>query len=168
VIDKPIKPTYFQKMLIEVLSIRLSEKKAEKELLAPEAEPEIEKISILVAEDNMINQKIVIRAFKNIGYSCDVVSNGLEVLSSLRRQTYDIIFMDVQMPDMDGFEATAQIIKDYADERPVIIAMTAAAYEKDKMACLNAGMDDYISKPIDFENFYSKFHMWKGKVLNKK
>jgi len=168
VIDKPIKPTYFQKMLIEVLSIRLSEKKAERELVAPEAEPEIEKISILVAEDNMINQKIVIRAFKNIGYSCDVVSNGLEVISSLRRQTYDIIFMDVQMPDMDGFEATAQIIKDYADERPVIIAMTAAAYEKDKMACLNAGMDDYISKPIDFENFYSKFHMWKGKVLNKK
>jgi len=170
VIDKPIKPTYFQKMLIEVLSIRLSEKKAERILLSPdpEPEPEIEKISILVAEDNMINQKIVIRAFKNIGYSCDVVSNGLEVISSLRRQTYDIIFMDVQMPDMDGFEATAQIIKDYADERPVIIAMTAAAYEKDKMACLNAGMDDYISKPIDFENFYSKFHMWKGKVLNKK
>ncbi|WP_158799175.1 response regulator [Pedobacter sp. L105] len=164
--DKPIKPNYFQKMLIQVLSEQPSEEKFEPLIkqTAPAIAEDIEKISILIAEDNLINQKIVIRAFKNIGYSCDVVSNGLEVLASLERQHYDMIFMDLQMPEMDGFDATRNIVKRYGDKGPVIIAMTAAAYEKDRIACLEAGMDDYISKPLDFDNLYNKFHLWKSKI----
>ncbi len=77
-----------------------------------------------------------------------------------------MIMMDVQMPEMDGLQATRKIIEEYGDKRPVIIAMTAAAYEKDKQECLDAGMDDYITKPFDFDNFYYKFNMWKAR-LNK-
>ena len=170
ILDKPIKPNYFQKILIEVLSGKSEEKTVESSIkrVVSIDDVELEKISILVADDNLINQKIVVKAFKNMGYNCNVVSNGLEVLSSLKRQHYDFIFMDVQMPEMDGLEATRSIVKEYGDKKPVIIAMTAAAYEEDKLECLNAGMDDYISKPIDFDNFYSKFHMWKGKIINKR
>lgn len=168
ILDKPIKPKYFQKMLVDVLTHHSVEKPHEHiaKIIDSVAVSAVEKISILIAEDNLINQKIVVRAFKNIGYNCDVVSNGLEVLSSLKRQSYDIIFMDLQMPEMDGFEATRSIVAAYGDHRPIIIAMTAAAYEKDRIECLNAGMDDYISKPLDFDNLYSKFHLWKSKVVN--
>lgn len=170
IVDKPIKPDYFKRMLTGVLSLETSQKKFEpgKETAAVAAGTVIENISILIAEDNLVNQKIVVRALKNIGYNCDVVSNGLEVLSSLERQPYDLIFMDVQMPEMDGLDATRNIIKKYGDKRPVVIAMTAAAYEKDKQECLSAGMDDYISKPFDFDNLYNKFHLWKEKIVNKR
>ena len=75
-----------------------------------------------------------------------------------------MVLMDVQMPEMDGLQATAQIVKTYGAERPIIIAMTAGAYEKDKQECLDAGMDDYITKPMDLDNFYYKFNFWKGKL----
>jgi signal transduction histidine kinase/DNA-binding response OmpR family regulator len=164
VVDKPIKQAYFQKMLVRVLS------EAPEPILAtavsvPEVLPEIpeQELSILVAEDNIINQKIVVSALKSIGYSCDVVSNGLEVLSSLKRQPYSIILMDVQMPEMDGLQATKEIIRLYGSKRPVIIAMTAGAFEKDKQECVDAGMDDFLAKPFDFENLYNKFSLWKDK-----
>ncbi|GGH07745.1 response regulator [Mucilaginibacter phyllosphaerae] len=168
ILDKPIKQAYFHKMLVDKLSEFHTEKKKEPEPEKPAEELIFDKniVSVLVAEDNLINQKIVIKGFKNIGYSCDVVSNGLEVLSSLKRQHYDIIYMDVHMPEMDGLQATRQIIADYGKNRPIIIAMTAGAYEQDREECLNAGMDDYITKPFDFDNFYYKFNFWKGK-LNK-
>ncbi|MHA4894432.1 response regulator [Pedobacter sp. PWIIR3] len=168
ILDKPIKQAYFQKMLINTLSKSAAVK--DKLTLASNLQPvhvEVnDLIGILVAEDNIINQKIVINAFKAIGYGCDVVSNGLEVLSSLKRQHYDIVLMDVQMPEMDGLQATREIIKIYGNNRPVIIAMTAGAYEKDKEECIEAGMDDFLTKPFDFENLYNKFTFWKGK-LNK-
>jgi len=75
-----------------------------------------------------------------------------------------MVFMDVQMPEMDGLQATAEIIKIYGKKRPIIIAMTAGAYEKDKQECLDAGMDDYITKPMELDNFYYKFNFWKSKV----
>jgi len=167
VIDKPIKQAYFQKMLVSILSQVSEPVEPTEEQELPAVAPVIDKevTSILVAEDNIINQKIVTNAFKSIGYSCDVVSNGLEVLSSLKRQHYDIILMDVQMPEMDGLQATREIIKLYGDDdRPVIIAMTAGAYEKDKKECIDAGMDDFLTKPFDFENLYNKFTFWKDKA----
>ena len=167
VVDKPIKQAYFKKMLMETISKTSDTGKISAivtETSLPTVPFEHSDISILVADDNLINQKIVSKAFKNIGYTCDVVANGLEVLSSLKRQHYDMVLMDVQMPEMDGLQATAQIIKTYGEERPVIIAMTAGAYEKDKQECLDAGMDDYITKPMDLDNFYYKFNFWKGKV----
>ena len=166
ILDKPIKQAYFKKTLIDTLSIK------EEVAIAPEKkaadifdEPVVHHdLRILVAEDNVINQKIVAKTLKSIGYSCDIVANGLEVLSSVKRQPYDIIFMDVQMPEMDGLEATRSIVEKYGKARPVIIAMTAGAYEEDKQKCFEAGMDDYITKPFDFDNFYFKFNLWKGKM----
>ncbi|RZK82611.1 MAG: response regulator [Pedobacter sp.] len=169
ILDKPIKQTYFQKMLINTLSNSAEKGKVEiNDALSSVSDDVIiedEQISILVAEDNIINQKIVVNAFKGIGYQCDVVSNGLEVLSSLKRQHYDLVLMDVQMPEMDGLQATRELIKIYGDKRPIIIAMTAGAYEKDKEDCREAGMDDFLTKPFDFENLYNKFNLWKPKLL---
>jgi CheY-like chemotaxis protein len=109
-------------------------------------------ISILIAEDNPINQKLLTHILQKNGYQPDFASNGLEVLQSVRRQKYDLIFMDVQMPEMDGFEATRQLVHRYIKtERPIIVAVTANAMKGDKDLCEEAGMDDYISKPIRVE-----------------
>jgi CheY-like chemotaxis protein len=108
-------------------------------------------MNILIAEDNVINQKLIVKVFQLMGYKPDLAANGLEVLDALQRQHYDLIFMDIQMPEMDGFEATRQIIEKYKDNRPFIIAMTANAMQGDREECLNIGMDEYISKPVKLE-----------------
>jgi CheY-like chemotaxis protein len=106
-------------------------------------------LRILVAEDNPVNQKIALSMLKRIGYSADVAANGIEVLKALERQHYDVVLMDVQMPEMDGFEATRRIRSSGFKTR--IIAVTANALNGDKEACLSEGMDGYISKPIRME-----------------
>ncbi len=106
---------------------------------------------ILIAEDNPINQKLIEHILKKMGYTPDMVGNGLEALQSVQRQKYDIVFMDIQMPEMDGLQATEKIIKALKSQRPVIVAMTANAMKEDREICLNAGMDEYISKPINYE-----------------
>lgn len=169
-IDKPIKPAYFQKVLIDKLSKNPSEKKRLVPLstnIIPReiADQESKSVSILIAEDNIINQKIVTKCINSFGYSCDVVSNGLEVISSLERQQYDIIFMDVQMPEMDGLEATRQIRKEYTNTPIQIIGMSAAVFEKDFKAALDAGMNDYLTKPFEIEDLRTRFHQWVAKVL---
>jgi len=109
-------------------------------------------LRILLAEDNIINQKVAQHIFQRMGYRADVAANGLEVLAAIGQQTYDLIFMDMQMPVMDGLEATKQIYQLLESGklliRPRIVAMTANAMQGDREICLNAGMDDYISKPI--------------------
>ncbi|RQW79927.1 MAG: PAS domain S-box protein [Methanothrix sp.] len=107
-------------------------------------------LRILLAEDNAINQKVALLMLKRLGYSADVAANGLEVLQALDRQPYDIVLMDVQMPEMDGFDA-ARRIRERWPNGPKIIAITAYALEGDRERCLEAGMDDYISKPIQLE-----------------
>ncbi len=105
---------------------------------------------ILVAEDNVVNQKVVLRMLAHLGYIADVAANGHEVLDALERQDYDVVLMDIQMPDMDGLEATRRIIERHPrDGRPRIIAMTANALRGDRERFLAAGMDSYLSKPID-------------------
>jgi CheY-like chemotaxis protein len=110
-------------------------------------------LRILLAEDNVINQKVAQHIFQRMGYRADVAANGLEVLAAIAQQTYDLIFMDMQMPEMDGLEATRQIYQRLQSGdltiRPRIVAMTANAMQGDREICLNAGMDDYISKPIN-------------------
>lgn len=109
-------------------------------------------LRILLAEDNQINQKLAIQFLKRLGYEADIVSNGLKVLAALEHQVYDVILMDIQMPEMDGIEATRQICNLYPENRrPYIIAMTANAMPGDREICLNAGMNDYLSKPIRLE-----------------
>ncbi len=109
-------------------------------------------LRILLAEDNLVNQKLALRLLAQMGYRADLASNGLEALESVARQTYDLVLMDVQMPEMDGLEATRRITAKYLpDHRPRIIAMTANAMQGDRDMCLEAGMDDYIAKPIRVE-----------------
>ena len=106
-------------------------------------------LRILVVEDNHINQQVARRILQQFGYQSDVVSNGQEAVNTLSKQRYDLCFMDVQMPVMDGLEATRQIRGMLTPEqRPYIAAMTANALKEDRALCLNAGMDDYISKPV--------------------
>jgi len=106
-------------------------------------------LAILMAEDNAFNQKLATHLLKQLGYRADLAANGLEAIQSVERQHYDVILMDVQMPEMDGLEAARQICARWPrEQRPRIIAMTANAMQGDREMCLAAGMDDYISKPI--------------------
>jgi PAS domain S-box-containing protein len=106
-------------------------------------------LRILVAEDNMVNQQLALQLLERMGYRADVAGNGLEAIAALRRQPYDVVFMDVHMPEMDGLTATRRICEEWSPAvRPRIIAMTANAMQGDREKCISAGMDDYISKPI--------------------
>ncbi len=109
-------------------------------------------LNILLAEDNVVNQKLALRILQRLGYRADVVANGAEALDALNRQRYDVVLMDVQMPEMDGLEATRQILRRWPEgSRPRIIAMTANVMKEDQEACAAAGMDDYLAKPIRVE-----------------
>jgi CheY-like chemotaxis protein len=109
-------------------------------------------LRILLAEDNVVNQKLALRLLQQMGYRADVASNGLEAIECVGRQPYDLVLMDVQMPEMDGLEASRRIVAKWPDgQRPRIVAMTANAMQGDREACLAAGMDDYLTKPIRVE-----------------
>ncbi|HKV10023.1 MAG TPA: ATP-binding protein, partial [Thermoanaerobaculia bacterium] len=106
-------------------------------------------LRILVAEDNRVNQRVALLLLQRLGYAADVAADGEETLAALRRQRYDVILMDIQMPRMDGLETTRRIRDEWpAEERPRIIAVTANALREDRETCLSAGVDDYLSKPI--------------------
>jgi signal transduction histidine kinase/DNA-binding response OmpR family regulator len=106
-------------------------------------------LRILVAEDNAVNQKVAIALIEQLGYRADLVANGLEAVDAVRRVPYDVVFMDLQMPELDGLSATRQIRGAHpGDRRPRIVALTANAFDEDREACLAAGMDDYLSKPL--------------------
>jgi signal transduction histidine kinase/DNA-binding response OmpR family regulator/putative methionine-R-sulfoxide reductase with GAF domain len=106
-------------------------------------------LRILLAEDNVVNQKLALRLLQQMGYRADLASNGIEAVECVERQPYDVVLMDVQMPEMDGLEASRRIAAKFKpDERPRIVAMTANAMQGDREQCLAAGMDDYVTKPI--------------------
>ena len=110
-------------------------------------------LSILIAEDNRVNQKVARKILSRLGYEAELVENGAEAVKRLAERPYDVIFMDIQMPEMDGITATQEIFKLYAGRtRPYIFAMTAYAMKGDREKLLQAGMDDYISKPVRLES----------------
>jgi len=106
-------------------------------------------LRIRQAEDNLVNQKLALRLLSQMGYRADVAANGIEAIECVERQTYDVALMDVQMPEMDGLEASRRLCAKYEPPlRPRIVAMTANAMQGDRGECLAAGMDDYLTKPI--------------------
>lgn len=109
-------------------------------------------LEILVAEDNIVNQKVILGFLKKLGYYADIASNGLEALNMMEHKNYDLILMDIQMPEMDGLTTTSQIHQRYAKEaRPKIVAMTAGAMEAERQQCLAVGMDDFLTKPVNIK-----------------
>ncbi|MGE3492507.1 MAG: response regulator [Vicinamibacterales bacterium] len=136
------------------------------DLLAPEPAPERpasdirslprladrHPLRVLVAEDNLVNQKIALLMLERLGYRADLVANGREAVEAVRRVPYDVVLMDLQMPELDGLDATRQILAEHpAGRRPRIVALTANAFEDDRLECLAAGMDDHLSKPLQKE-----------------
>jgi signal transduction histidine kinase/CheY-like chemotaxis protein len=124
-------------------------------------------LNILIAEDNPVNQLLAMRTLKKLGYEAKLAENGLLALEETQRTSYDMILMDVQMPEMDGLEAT-RLIRKNNPSQPVIIAMTANALAEDKEACFNAGMDDYISKPIRLDEVIKTLEKWARFLHNQK
>ncbi len=154
-LKKPIKAAQLYNSLIEMFAaeaFRRRQRGAEQEDGKPIFDPTMGErlpLRILLAEDNPTNQKLALRLLERLGYQADVAENGLEALKALRMQTYDVVFMDMQMPAMDGLEATRCIRQEWpAEQGPRIIAMTANAMRGDRELCLKSGMNDYLSKPI--------------------
>jgi CheY-like chemotaxis protein len=117
---------------------------------------------VLVAEDNVINQKVAVRLLEKWGCRIDVAANGQEAVTMLAQFAYDVVFMDCQMPEMDGFAATAAVRQREAStgRHVPIVAMTANAMQSDREECLAAGMDDYVSKPVTFDSLGAMLRKW--------
>ncbi|WP_169829267.1 CHASE domain-containing protein [Lacunisphaera limnophila] len=148
-LTKPVKPSQLFDTLAGIISDAKPEAPVEV-VAAPVAVPAAGLGRILLAEDNTVNQKVALHMLARLGYRADIAANGLEVLQAVERQPYDVILMDVQMPEMDGMEAAGRIKATPIAGRPMpwIIALTANAMEGDREKCLAAGMDDYLGKPI--------------------
>ena len=152
-LTKPIKASRLYDALIDVVAE--TDRPVRPALVAPpsgERMADRHPLRVLVAEDNGVNQKVALAMLRHLGYRADLAADGLEAVEAVRRVPYDVVFMDLQMPELDGVDATRQIIEEHPPgRRPRIIALTANAFEEDRDACLAAGMDDYVSKPLKTE-----------------
>jgi PAS domain S-box-containing protein len=157
-LSKPVRQSQLFDCLISVMSEAVNEKEStsqpstlvtkhnlkEKKIMSPKL--------ILLAEDNIVNQKVAIRQLQKLGYRCDAVTNGREAIEALSRIPYDLVLMDCQMPEMDGYEATREIRRREGETKHTpVVAMTAHALEGDREKCIASGMDDYIAKPVKAE-----------------
>jgi len=163
-LPKPVKRTEFFDLLVEAVS---GKKPVALKAKAQPAKATVQpsELKILVAEDNPINQKLLLRVLKQLGFSADMADNGVEVLKAMETSRYDLVFMDVHMPEMDGLEATRRIVNSTkSEDRPFIVAVTADAMQGDRDKCIEAGMDDYISKPIRITDIQDVLDRWGQKV----
>ncbi|HTL56655.1 MAG TPA: response regulator [Candidatus Limnocylindrales bacterium] len=161
-IHKPIRPAQLLDALCRAMSIQLQREK--KAPVSPALDSNLARrlpLRLLLADDNPINQKVGLSVLQKLGYRADLANNGLEVLKALEQKVYDLLFLDVQMPEMDGLETARQICRRWPPERrPCIIAMTGNALMGDREKCLAAGMDDYISKPVRIAELQSALERW--------
>jgi signal transduction histidine kinase/CheY-like chemotaxis protein len=167
VLNKPVKHTLMQSTLVNVLSARTA---IAEPVAAVETKPVAEAlpVSILVAEDDAINQKMIGRALEKLGYKYDLVDNGRKAVESVKHKKYQLVFMDMMMPEMDGMEAAKIILETTtADTAPIIIALTANALAGDKERLLAIGMHDYISKPYKIQDIKNVIDKW-GNELQKR
>jgi two-component system sensor histidine kinase/response regulator len=159
-LGKPVKQPHLHQCLASVLGSAPLKRTKAKNHVSSEAPPRaIHDTRILVAEDNEVNKHVMLLLLEDLGYTADMVANGKEVLAALRHHSYDIILMDCQMPEMDGYEASRNIRREF-DGPPRIIAMTAHALRGDREKCLAAGMDDYLSKPIIENELETALKKW--------
>lgn len=168
-VTKPVRPAHLQDALTRVISgaAPVTQKKPTVAKLDPKLAERLP-LQVLLCDDNAINQKVATRLLQQMGYKPDLAGNGIEALAALESKTYDLIFMDVQMPEMDGLEAT-RIIRERQSEKSrypnykssvVIIAMTASAMPGDRDKCIAAGMDDYLAKPVRPEDMRVLMERW--------
>jgi CheY-like chemotaxis protein len=154
-LHKPIKPSQLYNALLSLFAEQVQPRLMPAEVTGVQFDAGLGQrlpLHLLLAEDNTVNQKLALRFLERMGYRADVAANGLEVLEALQRQRYDVILMDVQMPEMDGLEATRAIHQAWpAEQCPRIIALTANVMQGDREECLAAGMNDYLIKPIQFQ-----------------
>jgi PAS domain S-box-containing protein len=155
-LNKPIKQSQLYNVLINIFRESATELRVQPNrgtfLQSIPVLAEQSPLRILLADDHLVNQKVALQILQRMGYRADVAGNGLEAIEALRRQPYDVVLMDVQMPEMDGLEASRLICAEWGDtERPIVVAMTANAMQGDREECMAAGMDDYLSKPIEIE-----------------
>ncbi len=166
VLTKPAKHNILLRHIIEQLKNdknTIIDSKPKKAYLSTELAAQYP-LSILIAEDNLINQKVAKQILQKLGYLPDIAINGLEALEAAKLKQYDLILMDVQMPEMDGLEAT-RYMRQHLTVQPIIVAMTANAMVEDKEACLQAGMDDYLSKPMKLTEIIGMLEKY-GKLVN--
>lgn len=170
-LNKPIRQSQLYDCILDVFS-NSNEPKPEKPAKSAKIDSSLgEKfpLRILLAEDNVVNQKVALRILERMGYRADIAANGYEVIDAVRALQYDIVFMDILMPEMDGYEATKLIIDEFSkDNRPKIIAMTANAMQGDREICIEAGMDDYISKPVRIEDMNDILVKWGSLICKDK
>ena len=167
-LTKPIKQAQLHQVLLKSLSGKkqVLHEKEFKQMRVDQKLSEKYPLRILLAEDNAVNQRVALRILERMGYRADLAGNGKEAVESARTIHYDVVFMDILMPEMDGYEATKIMVEEFSENtRPRIIAMTANAMQGDKEKCLEAGMDDYISKPIRVEELQAKIERW-GSIIN--
>lgn len=156
-LSKPIN----REELIKVLLKTQQQADPAKGLQPEKKQHQVRDIKVLVAEDTLVNQVVAKNLMKSIGYTIDIADNGKKVLELFEEQCYDLILMDVQMPEMDGIEATKELrLRTIKPRQPIIIAMTANATEEDKKMCLMAGMDDFSSKPVTRDQIVNKIEKW--------
>ena len=151
-----------QSTLYDALSDAVHTRSREAEPIPPAAATVARSERVLIVEDNQVNQRLAMRQLLRLGFTAEAVGNGREAVEAQARENFDLIFMDVQMPVMDGFEASAEIRKhEIRSRRHVpIVAMTANALNEDRDACLAAGMDDYVSKPVSLANLRTVIDRW--------
>lgn len=162
---KPVKQSLLFNRLAEIMvghvpKAQKTTKSGTVTLISPPQKVNRKTARILLAEDNTINQKVAVGLLQNIGYTADVVANGLEVIAALERKPYELILMDCQMPELDGYQTTKLIRAMPKTPAPRIIAMTANAMRGESEKCLAAGMDDYLSKPVRLETLRDMLARW--------